>query len=202
MNLDIQLAWCRHWVREQLGLKPSDSIVLLIHDSRGSIPRWSKRHRETIHALTTELRWQFSHPLCVLLSVVEPSGQTAKLQESTLLGIVDEQITVHDAWDLCGWIGAASTLFFLDSCHEPKGSGQVTFQECLRDVSDQFKKPWNLIPLESPYRASMELDWERLHQARDSQTKKTLGTVGGFNSAVDLLERCLGRTFRQVRQAG
>lgn len=202
MNLDIQLAWCRHWVREQLGLKPSDSVVLLIHDSRGSIPKWSKRQRETIQSLTTQLRWQFSHPLCVLLSVVEPSEQLSALHESSLLGIVDEQITVHDASDLCGWIGASNTLFFLDSTHDLADPAQAHFRECLMVVSEEFKKPWNLIPLEVPYPASMELDWERLHQARSGRTSDRPSAVGGFSFAVELVEDCLGRTTQHVRQAG
>lgn len=210
MNLDIQLAWCRHWVREQLGLKPTDSIVLLIRDSRIMPKVWSKHQREVIRSISTQMRWQFSHPCCVLLSVVKSMGQTVSFQEGSLIGVVDEQVAVSSASDLCGWIGAASTLILL---HDDSSRGDLAWRqsdskghpesidllESIIAVSEQFKKPWNSIPLDVQLGTVLEFDWERLHQAQISQRPNQSGNSSvGFSSAVDLIQGCLVGPSREI----
>ncbi|MFN6301052.1 MAG: hypothetical protein ACK42H_02575, partial [Planctomycetota bacterium] len=62
MNLNIQLAWCRHWVREQLGINPSDSVVLFVCDARDPFAGLQPGQRDAIVAIMNEIRWQFSKP--------------------------------------------------------------------------------------------------------------------------------------------
>ena len=157
MNLDIQQAWCRHWVRDRLDIQPSGSLVLLINDAKSDGTGLARKHRQAVGKLTTELRWHFSHPVFVLLSIVD-----GPLKNDSMSGIVDEHIYVDNPTDLCGWVGAANSLLLL--------SGQVLSDQAvplldkLSEIATAFKKPCNRIFLEGPIVSISRLDWECLHQ--------------------------------------
>ncbi|MFM8570179.1 MAG: hypothetical protein ACKOAU_01145 [Pirellula sp.] len=206
MNLDIQLAWCRHLIRERLGLSSQDAIILFICDARSKATNWNRRRREAIQAVAMEMRWQFSHPLCVLLSLVENKPTQAQRHESSLIGILDKQMTVNDVSDLCGWVGAANTLFFLPSetgsaggCSDQTAYGGVDSQEnietSLARVAVGFRKPWNVIPQDAGPEYSSELDWERLHQGCDLRptSAKTVNSLN-FMTATEILEKAWIKT--------
>lgn len=211
MNLNIQLAWCRHWVREQLGINPSDSVVLFVCDARDPIDRLLPGQREAIGAIMTEIRWQFSKPVSVLLSIVGRSGVGAidpsQYHHGELCGIVDHQIPVANASDLCGWMGACSTLFLVSK-------NQRGLENKLADVARGFQVPMNLVSPEGGSRCIEGLDWERIHQARldRSAFEKNYGVMD-FSTAVMVIEGALegkesvakvaeSSNPHQLRQAG
>jgi hypothetical protein len=175
MNLDIQQAWCRHWVRERLDVAPSGSLVLLISDAREAQTCLTRRHRETIRQIKTELRWHFSHPVCILLSIVD-----GPMKIESMCGIVDEQITVDNPTDLCGWVGAANSLLLLSS-HGPS-EPLAPILNTLSQVATAFRNPWNTIWLEDEVAPASRLDWEHVHQA---PIKARRGETG--NTSVDFL---------------
>lgn len=208
MNLDIQQAWCRHWARDRLGMSNSDSIVLFIDDARKRTSRQPQNHRGTIQAISTEIRWHFRNPVCVLLSIVDSDYRTDDQftqPESSMYGIVDQQITVDNATDLCGWLGAANTLFILDSDgRNPqssivKGSAPPPLVETLVQVAVGFNKPWNLIMsgVQSDWQNALE--WEHVHQVHfDGQTQKTPAGHIAFSHAIDMVARSLATIANQT----
>jgi hypothetical protein len=158
MNLDIQQAWCRHWVRERLDIQPSGSLVLLINDAKSDGIGLARKHRPAVGELTTELRWHFSHPVFVLLSIVDGS-----LRNDSMSGIVGEHIHVDNPTDLCGWVGAADSLLLLSG--QVLSDQAVPLLDTLSKIATAFRKPCNRISLEGPIDSISRLDWERLHQA-------------------------------------
>jgi hypothetical protein len=204
MNLDIQQAWCRHWARERLGMSNSDSIVLFIDDARKRSSHQPQNHRRTIQAISTEIRWYFRNPVCVLLSIVDSDYRTTDQftqPESSMYGIVDQQITVDNATDLCGWLGASNTVFILASDGSnpglvtPKRTTQPPLIETLVQVAVGFSKPWNLIMSGVQPDWQNDLEWERLHQVHfDSQTQQTPDAHIAFSQAIDMVARSLGTT--------
>jgi hypothetical protein len=158
MNLDIQQAWCRHWVRERLDIQPSGSLVLLINDAKSDGTGLARKHRRLVGKLTTELRWHFSHPVFVLLSIVD-----GPLKDDSMSGIVDEHIHVDNPTDLCGWVGAANSLLLLSS--QVLSDQAVPLLDALSKIATAFRKPCNRVFLERPTDSIARLDWERLHQA-------------------------------------
>jgi hypothetical protein len=158
MNLDIQQAWCRHWVRERLDIQPSGSLVLLIVDAKNNGTGLTRKHRQAVSKLTTELRWHFSHPVFVLLSIVDGS-----LKNDSMNGIIDEHIHVDNSTDLCGWVGAANSLLLLSS--HAVSDPAVPILDTLSKIATAFRKPCNRVCLEDPSDSLARLDWERLHQA-------------------------------------
>ena len=158
MNLDIQQAWCRHWVRERLDIQPSGSLVLLINDARSDGIGLARKHRQAVGKLTTELRWHFSHPVFVLLSIVD-----GPLKNDSMSGIVDEHICVDNPTDLCGWVGAANSLLLLSG--QVLSDQAVPLLDTLSEIATAFKKPCNRVFLEGPIDSISRLDWECLHQA-------------------------------------
>ena len=199
MNLNIELAWCRHWVREQLGLNSSDSIVLFVCDSRDPKVGLSQTQREAMQAIMTEMRWQFSNPVSVLLSIVEKSVKTSRDPYSfhyrEFCGIIDHQLPVDNASDLCGWIGACNTLF-------SSFRNRSDLEEKLIRVASGFQVPMNLIPNDAGAVFVDELDWEHIHQARlgDPMGMKNPASMD-FSSAVLEMDRVLGGQVR-LRHAG
>jgi hypothetical protein len=158
MNLDIQQAWCRHWVRERLDIQPSGSLVLLINDARSDGIGLARKHRQAVGKLTTELRWHFSHPVFVLLSIVD-----GPLKNDSMSGIVDEHIYVDNPTDLCGWVGAANSLLLLSG--QVLSDQAVPLLDTLSKIATAFRKPCNRVFLEGPIDSISRLDWECLHQA-------------------------------------
>ncbi len=158
MNLDIQQAWCRHWVRERLDIQPSGSLVLLINDAKSDGTGLARKHRRLVGKLTTELRWHFSHPVFVLLSIVD-----GPLKDDSMSGIVDEHIHVDNPTDLCGWVGAANSLLLLSG--QVLSDQAVPLLDTLSKIATAFRKPCNRVLLEGPSDPIACLDWERLHQA-------------------------------------
>jgi len=158
MNLDIQQAWCRHWVRDRLDIQPSGSLVLLINDAKSDGIGLARKHRQAVGKLTTELRWHFSHPVFVLLSIVD-----GPLKNDSMSGIVDEHICVDNPTDLCGWVGAANSLLLLSG--QVLSDQAVPLLDTLSEIATAFKKPCNRVFLEGPSDPIACLDWERLHQA-------------------------------------
>lgn len=158
MNLDIQQAWCRHWVRERLDIQPSGSLVLLIVDAKSNGTVLTRKHRQAVSKLTTELRWHFSHPVFVLLSIVD-----GPLKNDSMSGIVDEHIYVDNPTDLCGWVGAANSLLLLSG--QVLSDQAVPLLDTLSKIATAFKKPCNRVFLEGPIDSISRLDWECLHQA-------------------------------------
>jgi len=189
MNLNIQLAWCRHWVREQLGINSSDSVVLFVCDARDPFVRLQTGQREAIGAIMTEIRWQFSKPVSVLLSIVGRSDAGAmdpsQYHHGELCGILDHQIPVDNASDLCGWMGACSTLFVVSK-------NQGGLENKLADVARGFQVPMNWVSPEGGARCIEGLDWERIHQARLDRSgfEKNYGIMD-FSAAVVVIEGAL-----------
>ena len=211
MNLNIQLAWCRHWVREQLGINPSDSVVLFVCDARDPFAGLQPGQRDAIVAIMNEIRWQFSKPVSVLMSIVGRSGATAidpsEYHHGELCGIVDHQIPVDNASDLCGWMGACSTLFVVSK-------NQGGLENKLADVACGFQVPMNLVLSECGSRCIEGLDWERIHQARlDRSGFEKNNGIMDFSTAVLVIEGALegkesvakvaeSSNPNQMRQAG
>jgi|688.fasta_scaffold09315_8 hypothetical protein len=158
INLDIQQAWCRHWVRDRLDIQPSGSLVLLINDAKTDGIGLARKHRQAIGRLTTELRWHFSHPVFVLLSIVD-----GPLKDDSMSGIVDEQVNVDNSTDLCGWVGAANSLLLLSG--QALSDQAVPLLDTLSKIATAFRKPCNRVFLEGPIDSISRLDWECLHQA-------------------------------------
>ena len=158
MNLDTQQAWCRHWVRDRLDIQPGGSLVLLINDAKSDEIGLARKHRQAVGKLTTELRWHFSHPVFVLLSIVD-----GPLKNDSMSGIVDEHIYVDNPTDLCGWVGAANSLLLLSG--QVLSDQAVPLLDTLSKIATAFRKPCNRVPLEGPSDPIACLDWERLHQA-------------------------------------
>jgi hypothetical protein len=186
MNLNIQLGWCRHWAREQLGIKPSNSVVLFICDARDLSGGLLPGHSEAIGAIMTEVRWQFSKPVSILLSVVRRSdGRTidqSEFHHGALCGILDHQIPVDNASDLCGWIGACNTLFVVSK-------NQNGIEDKLVEVAYGFHVPMNLVLPEGGSRCVDGLDWERIHQVRtDRSGLDKKHAVMDFSGAVAAIE--------------
>lgn len=191
MNLDIQQAWCRHWVRERLDIHPSGSLVLWIVDAQKNGASLTRKHRQRVDRLKTELRWHFSHPLFVLLSIVD-----GPMQNNSMSGIVDEHTTVDNATDLCGWVGAANSLLLLSSQLESGQSSPIL--EALSQVATAFRKPCNRICLEDASNLTDPLNWERLHQASVEIRASDRGIASiDFVSATRMLEEA----FEGARQA-
>ena len=185
MNLDIQQAWCRHWVRERLDVPPNGSLVLLISDARETETCLTSKHRETIRQITTELRWHFSHPVCILLSIVD-----RPIKIESMYGIVDEQITVDNPTDLCGWIGAANSLLLLSSHSPPEPLAPIF--ETLSRLATAFRNPWNPIWLEDEVAPASRLDWEHVHQAPiKAHRAETGNTSVDFAQATRMIEESL-----------
>lgn len=185
MNLDIQQAWCRHWVRERLDIQPSGSLVLLIVDAKNDGFGLTRKHRQAVGKLTTELRWHFSHPVFVLLSIVD-----GPLKNDSMSGLVDEHIHVDNSTDLCGWVGAANSLLLVSS--HAASDQAVPILDTLSKIATAFRKPCNRVCLEYPSDSVARLDWERLHQ---SPTEACLSDPRkasiDFVSATRMLEESL-----------
>ena len=162
MNLDIQQAWCRHWVRERLDIQPSGSLVLLIVDAKNNRTVLTRKHRQAVSKLTTELRWHFSHPVFVLLSIVD-----GPLKNDSMSGIIDEHI--HAVSDPA-----------------------VPILDTLSKIATAFRKPCNRVCLEDPSDSLARLDWERLHQAPSEACITDPGNASiDFVSATRMLEESL-----------
>lgn len=185
MNLEIQQAWCRHWVRERLDIQPSGSLVLLIVDAKSNGTGLISKHRQAVGKLTTELRWHFSHPVFVLLSIAD-----GPLKNDSMSGIVDEHIHVENSTDLCGWVGAADSLLLLSS--QVLSDQAVPVLDTLSRIATGFRKPCNRVCLESPSDSIARLDWERLHQAPIAARLPDHGNASvDFVSATRMLEEVL-----------
>lgn len=185
MNLDIQQAWCRHWVRERLDIKPSGSLVLLIVDAKSDGTGLTRKHRQAVGKLTTELRWHFSHPVFVLLSIVD-----GPLKNDSMSGIVDEHIHLENSTDLCGWVGAANSLLLLSRQALSEQAGPIL--DTLSEIAMALRKPCNRVCLDGPSDSVACLDWERLHQApTESRLCDPRKASIDFVSATRMLEESL-----------
>ena len=122
MNLDIPQAWCRHWVRERLDIQPSGSLVLLIVDAKNNGTGLTRKHRQAVSKLTTELRWHFSHPVFVLLSIVD-----GPLKNDSMSGIIDEHIHVENST-----YQIQQYLFWIPCPRLPRRSGSLATVFVLR----------------------------------------------------------------------
>lgn len=185
MNLDIQQAWCRHWVRERLDIQPSGSLVLLINDAKSDGFGLARKHRQLVGKLTTELRWHFSHPVFVLLSIVD-----GPLKDDSMSGIVDEHIHVDNPTDLCGWVGAADSLLLLSS-HAASDQSELILDTSSK-IATAFRKPCNRVVLEDPSNSLARLDWECLHQApTEGRLSDPRKASIDFVSAIRMLDESL-----------
>jgi hypothetical protein len=189
MNLDIQQAWCRHWVRERLDIQPSGSLVLLISGAKCDGIGLARKHRKVVGELMTELRWHFSHPVFVLLSIVD-----GPLKNDSMSGMVDEHIHVDNPTDLCGWVGAANSLILLSG--QGFSDQAVPLLDTLSMIATAFGKPCNRVFLEGPTDSIARLDWERLHQA---PTEGLLSDPG--KASIDFVSatRMLGESLHAAK---
>lgn len=202
MNLDIQLAWCQHWIREHLGLSPSASIVLFISDAR-HCDTWQRRlNFAAIQSTVTEVRWQFASPTCILLKIIDPRQAQQAFEGPSLSGWIDQHACVDNATDLVGWLGAARSIFVLENTHSDSNHSndyQLTtpthqnLTETLATICSGFNKPWNLIS--NSVSSNLRLDWESLHQPQTvDQHKSHNRTTMDFKEAVATIQRSIDRT--------
>jgi len=184
-----------------MGMPASGSIVAFIEDRRTSNTPISNPLAEALLTVAIESRWQFSRLQCVFISVVRGSNNLKHCFETSLCGIVDQQVFVDNATDLCGWIGASNSIFVLDAeppqsdKHRPHstlqiGAESLMLSKAIGTVGNGFRKPLNFINKSNPQRSLDKLDWERLHQSTPGSmnNEAPLASIP-FVEAVGILER-------------
>jgi len=198
MNLDIQLAWCNHWVRDRLGIPPSGSILLFVTDARGELAHSQRPYRQSIQHAISEARWQFANPVSVMLSITDRSTIKPFSLGSELHGLVDQHHTVCNATDLCGWLGASKSIFILTAPSGESRTNQdiqsasaesINLHQALKYVCSGFSKPWNQIPTTPSETNQLKLDWESLHQPSPIEQRSHARNASiSFMQAVQILE--------------
>jgi hypothetical protein len=157
----------------------------LINDAKCDGIGLARKPRKAVGELMTELRWHFSHPVFVLLSIVD-----GPLKNDSMSGMVDEHIHVDNPTDLCGWVGAANSLILLSG--QGLSDQAVPLLDTLSMIATAFGKPCNRVFLEGPTDSIARLDWERLHQAPTEGLLSEPGKASiDFVSAIRMLGESL-----------
>ena len=201
--MEIQQGWCKYWVRQQLAIKPSQSIIAFISDCldcSGLSGSSSQKPLARLQDSLVDLRWQFRQPVFVLLSMAHLCSTAFRNYPAWHLQF-DHIEVPRTPSDACGWLGASDSVLILECSGLSRSSIPPRNQsvlQTLQRICSGFSVPVNILdlhhqkadttaqPLSSrfPQEASQyptkELSWECLHQS--AQSKRI-----DFRTAVELL---------------